>query len=128
MEAWGLIGSVVAGVWLIGAAVFMAFGPERALLVLRLTASSRLINNVEQGLRLAAGAALILRSPASKLPAAFEVAGWFIVLSSLMLLVLPLRWHSAYAIWWADRLPPMAVRLVAPLSALAGVGLIYFAL
>lgn len=128
MKALGLVGSAAAGVWLIGIAAFMAFWPERALGVLRLTASSRLINNVEQGLRLAAGAALILRSPTSKLPATFEIVGWFIVLSSLVLLVLPLRWHSAYAIWWADRLAPSAVRMVAPLSALAGGGLIYAAL
>jgi hypothetical protein len=127
MEQLGLIGSVAAGLWLIGTGAFMAFRPERALHVLSLTASSRTINNVEQGLRLAAGVALILRAPASKLPQAFEVAGWFIVLSSLVLLVLPLRWHAAYACWWAGRIAPAAVRAIAPLSALAGLGLIYVA-
>jgi hypothetical protein len=123
----GLIGSAAAGLWLIAAGAFMAFWPDRALHVLSLTASTRAVNNVEQGLRLLAGVALLLRAPASKLPQLFEIAGWFIVLSSLILLVLPLRWHSAYACWWADRLAPLAVRAVAPLSTLAGVGLIYAA-
>jgi hypothetical protein len=127
MEQVGLIGSVAAGLWLIATGAFMVFWPKHALHVLSLTASTRMINNVEQGLRLLAGVALLQRAPASKLPQAFEIAGWFIVLSSLILLVLPLRWHSAYACWWADRLAPVAVRAVAPLSALAGLGLIYAA-
>jgi hypothetical protein len=105
----------------------MALQPKRALHVLSLTASTRTINNLEQGLRLLAGVALLLRAPASKLPQPFEIGGWFIILSSLVLLIVPLRWHSAYACWWADRLAPAAVRAVAPFSALAGLGLIYAA-
>jgi len=102
----------------------MVLRPQRTLKVLSLSASNRTVNNVEQGLRLLAGLSLLLRSPASKLPQAFEISGWFIILSSLVLLVLPLRWHSTYAVWWADRLEPTTVRLVASVSALAGMGLI----
>ncbi|MFZ9396780.1 MAG: hypothetical protein ACO25F_12065 [Erythrobacter sp.] len=127
MEQLGLVGSIAAGLWLIGTGAFMASRPLRALHVLSLTASTRRINNVEQGLRLSAGLALLLRAPASKLPQTFDVAGWFIVLSSLVLLVLPLRWHAAYACWWAARIPTAAVRAVAPFSVFAGVGLIYLA-
>lgn len=127
MEQLALAGTAAAGLWLIGVGALMALLPNTALRVLRLTASTRTINNTEQGLRLIAGLALLLRSPASKLPQVFEIVGWFIVLSSLVLLVLPLKWHSAYAIWWADRLKPAAVRLVAPMSALAGISLIYAA-
>ncbi|MBA4046562.1 MAG: hypothetical protein C0471_19445 [Erythrobacter sp.] len=127
MEQLGLVGSAAAGLWLMVTGAFMALRPERALHVLSLTASTRTINNVEQGLRLSAGVALLLRAPASKLPQSFEIAGWFIMLSSLALLVIPLRWHAAYACWWADRLPPAAVRAIAPLSVLAGLGLIYVA-
>lgn len=127
MEQLGLVGIAAAASWLIGAGIFMALRPQRALQVLRLTASTRTINNAEQGLRLSAGVALLLRAPASKLPLFLEVAGWFIVLSSLFLLVVPLRWHSAYACWWADHMPHTAVRALAPLSVLAGFVLIYIA-
>lgn len=125
MEQLGLVGAAAAGLWMIGVGAFMALMPDNALRVLRLTASTRTINNFEQGLRLIAGLAFLLRSPASKLPEVFEIAGWFVILSSLVLLALPLRWHSAYALWWADRFNPTAVRLLAPLSVLAGIGLIY---
>ena len=127
MQGAALIGAGAAGLWLFCVGAFMALRPKQALRVLRLAASTRTINNVEQGLRLAVGVALVLRSPASKLPQLFEAGGWFIILSSLVLLVLPLRWHAAYAIWWSERLTPWMVRLIAPFSSAAGIGLAYAA-
>jgi hypothetical protein len=124
----GLLFVVAAGLWLIGVDGFMALRPQSALRMLSLTASSRMVNNVEQGLRFLAGLNLVLRSPASKLPQALEGAGWFVILSSLLLLVLPLRWHSAYPLWWERRLSPLAVRAIATASALSGLGFIYAAL
>jgi len=128
MQTGGLIGVGAADLWLFCIGAFMAVRPAQATRVLRLTASTRTINNMEQGLRLAAGVALLLRAPASKLPRVFEAGGWFIILSSLVLLVLPLRWHSAYAIWWSERLPPLMVRLIAPVSSAAGIALVYAAI
>ena len=96
----------VASLWLISVALLMLLAPTRVLNILRATASSRRVNNVEQGLRLLAGAALRVRAPAAKSPLVFEIGGWFVVASSIALLVVPLRWHSAYARWWADRLRP----------------------
>lgn len=118
----------VASLWLIIVAVLMSLAPLRALDILRSTASSRRVNNVEQGLRLLAGAALIVRGPASKAPLVFEAGGWFVVASSVALLVMPLRWHSSYARWWADKLRPWSVRALAPFSAAAGLALAYSAI
>ena len=72
--------------------------PQRFLNLLSLTAFSGSINNTEQGLRLLAGLAMIVRAEFSRLPGLFEIGGWFIILSSLILLVMPLRWHATYAI------------------------------
>jgi hypothetical protein len=127
VEQLALITLVAFGSWLILAGMFMAVWPASALRVLSLTASTRTVNNVEQGLRLLAGLAMLLHSPASKVPQVFELGGWFIILSSMVLLIAPLGWHSAFAIWWANRLKPSAVRAVAPMSAIAGIGLIYAA-
>lgn len=71
------------------------------------------------------GFALVVRATSSKLPALFEIGGWFIIVSSAALMVIPLRAHAGYAIWWTERLPHWAVRTVAPFSILAGLGLIY---
>ena len=128
VQQLSLIALCLAGLWLIGIGILMLVQPERCLGILRQTASTRGINNREQGLRLLAGLALILRAPVSKLPGLFELAGWFVALSSLALLLLPLRLHAGYAIFWADRLPPVIVRAIGPLSIAAGAGLVYAAL
>ena len=118
---------LAAGLWLVAVAGLMALRPGLFLRLLGLTASSWRVNVAEQGPRLIAGAALIVHAPASKLPALFEAGGWFVVASSVCLLAVPLRWHAGYAIWWARRLKPAAVRAIAPFSAAAGAGLIYAA-
>ena len=123
-----LLGVAALSAWLCAAGAIRTLQPARALDLLRLTASTRLLNTLEQGLRLLAGAALVVRAPWSKLPQSFEVAGWFIVLSSVVLLVLPLRWHSAYAIWWSKRLSSAAVRTIGPLSCAAGIAILYAAI
>jgi hypothetical protein len=116
-----LVGSAL---WLIAVGILMLVRPQLCLSVLSKTASTRRINNTEQGLRLLAGLALVVRAPFSDLPRVFEIGGWFIVVSSITLLFIPLRWHAGYAVWWANALPLWAVTPVAPLSVAAGLGLI----
>ncbi|WP_373475584.1 hypothetical protein [Sphingorhabdus sp.] len=118
----------ISGFWLVAIGFLMAFRPAHCLHILSLTASTHRINLTEQGLRMIAGAAMIIRSGHSKIPLLFEVGGWFIVVSSLLLMLIPLRWHAGYAIWWATLLPIWAVRTVAPLSIAAGSALIYAAI
>jgi hypothetical protein len=118
---------VLAAGWLIGVGGLAIARPERARDMLRQTAATRRINLTEQGLRLLAGIALIVRAPYSKLPMFFEIGGGFVVASSILLLILPLRWHAGYAIWWAERVHAFAVRAVGFLSIIGGAGLIYAA-
>lgn len=127
MEVAALIIVIAAGLWLIAVGGLMALRPQRALDFLSLTASSHRVNLAEQGLRMLGGVALVVRAASSKFPASFEIGGWFVILSSAVLIVIPLRLHAGYANWWAKRLPLWAVRTVAPVSVLAGLGLIYAA-
>jgi len=106
----------------------MALQPRRFLDLLSLTASSWRVNLTEQGLRIVAGLALIGRAEVSKLPTLFHLSGMFIVASSVVLLLIPLRWHAGYAIWWSRRLSPGLVRAIGPVSAAIGVGIVYAAL
>lgn len=97
-------------------------------MAVNLEAGNWRLNLTEQGLRLLAGAALIVRAPASKLPALFEVAGWLVVVSSVLIIAAPIRWHGAYGTWWSKRLTPLVIRVLSPLPAVAGAGLIYAAI
>ena len=127
MDIAALIVIVTSGAWLIAVALLMALQPNRFLHLLSLTASSWRVNLTEQGLRLVAGAALVIRADVSKLPMLFQVGGWFVVASSVVLLLMPLRLHAAYAIWWSRKLTLGAVRAIAPVSGAFGAALVYAA-
>lgn len=132
MQASALIVVAAAGLWLVGVAFLMAVRPSYCLQIFekmsaKLERSNWRLQFTEQGLRVLAGVALILRAPASKLPLVFKVAGWLLVASSLLIMVAPTRWHGAYGRWWVGRIPPLAIRILSPVPLLAGAGLIYAA-
>ena len=123
--AWVVL--LAAAAWLVCVGGVMAIRPERALALLRLTATTHRINVTEQVPRLIAGCAMMIRADVSRFPAFFWTAGLFILVSSVVLLLVPLRWHNGYAVFWAQRIPPLMVRLIAPVSILAGAALIWAA-
>ena len=133
MQAGALILVVAAGVWLVGVAIVMAFRPAYGLHLMEkmsatLERSGWRLQFSEQGLRVLAGLALIVRAPASKPPLLFEVSGWVLVGTSLLIIAAPIRWHGAYGRWLLKGLTPLMLRILSPVSALAGAGLIYAAL
>ncbi|UIP07552.1 hypothetical protein LY632_03895 [Erythrobacter sp. SDW2] len=66
------------------------------------------------------GLAMVLRAPLAKAPHLLEIGGWFLVASSILILAVPMRWHNRYAVWWAERIPLAAYRLLAlPTLAMA---------
>jgi len=121
-----------SGLWLVGVSFMMALWPRYCLQLFEkmtssLTASNRRLQLTEQGLRIVAGAALIVRSPLSKLSVAFEVAGWCIVISSLLILALPIRVHGSYGLWCSRWLNPLVLRVLSPIPAIVGAGIVYAA-
>ena len=128
MNEAALVVIVAAAAWIVWTGALMAARPEKALDLLRMTASTQRINLTEQGLRLTGGLALMVRSPAARTPDIFWWSGVFIVFSSIALIIVPLRWHAGYANWWADRLPLAAVRGIGPVTVAAAVALVYAAL
>ncbi len=132
MQTVALIVVLAAGLWLVGVAFLMALRPRYCLhLFGKMSASLQRLNwrlqITEQGLRILAGAALIVRAPMSKLPVAFEITGWLLVISSLLILAAPIGWHGAYGYWWFKRLRPWAIRLCFPFPAVVGAAIVYSA-
>ena len=116
---------LLTGVWLIGVSLMMLATPRRALRALSAMGGSNAVHFGELGLRLLVGIAFVLAAAMSKAPMAISVIGWFLAASAVTLMILPRRWHSAYSTYWAGRIPALAVRLMAPLSVIAGVVLIW---
>jgi hypothetical protein len=133
LQVIALIVVAAAGLWLVGVGFLMAVRPRYCLhlfekMSANLERSNWRLQFTEQGLRVLAGVALIARAPASKVPLVFEVAGWLLVATSLLIMVAPIRWHGSYGTWWAKRLTPLVIRVLSPVPAAAGAGLLYAAL
>lgn len=121
----GIVVSWIAAVWMMVVGVFMAFAPGRCLRVLALMGSSPAIHFGEMAVRAVVGLAFIAVADQARHPAAFGVIGWFLLGSAGVLAALPRRWHSAYSVWWAGRIPPLAVRALALVSIAAGIALVW---
>ncbi|WP_417486793.1 hypothetical protein [Maricaulis sp.] len=106
--------------WLIAVAGLCLVRPRLAIKGLGAMGSTPLIHFGEHALRALVGLALIGVSSATPWPQAFFWAGIFIVGSSALIAIAPRRWHHAYAMFWARRLPPWSLRVMAPATAVAG--------
>lgn len=118
-------GVIAAGLWLILVAGWMVFRPATCREILSKMGSTPLIHYGEHGVRALAGLCLVGAAAASKAPLILTVAGWFIVVSSIVIALAPRRWHAAYAVWWAERLPLWIYPALAPVSLIGGAALIW---
>lgn len=116
---------VVAGLWLIGLGFFMLNQPRQALAALGQMGGSPTVHIGEMAVRILAGIAMVFAAAASRFPVAIAIIGSFLIVSALVLLLLPRRWHAAYSTWWSCRIPVTAVRLIAPMSWAMGGALIW---
>ena len=129
MLTWAFLVVLAAGLWLMAVAALMALCPGYCLHLFQkmsasLEASNWRLQLIEQGLRLVVGAALILHAPASGQPLFLAVIGWLVVVSSCLILAMPVRWHGAFGAWWARRLTPPVIRALASVPAIAGVAIL----
>lgn len=121
-------GTIAFGLFLILAGVWMLVRPAGCRAILAKMGSTLLIHYGEHAVRALAGLCLIGAAEASEAPLILTVAGWFIVISSIVIALAPRRWHAAYAVWWADHLPLWTYRALAPVSLIAGAALIWVVL
>jgi len=112
---------VLAGAaWLAFVALACLFRPERARQSLAAMGSNWRWQLGEHIPRAVVGLAMVMRAPLSKAPEVLSIGGWFIVATSILILLVPMRWHNTYAVWWAERIPLAAYRLLSlPTLAMA---------
>ena len=88
---------VLAAIYLIGVAVASFLAPTHAAKFLDSFASSARAHLSEMALRLLVGWALIVYSPNMHYAVAFRLFGWVLVVTSILLLLIPWRWHHKFA-------------------------------
>jgi hypothetical protein len=125
MSAVAYVLLVLSGTWLIGVAVFIVVRPRVALTYLGKMASTNLINYTEISFRMISGLAFLQYADLSRYPQLFYICGWFLVITSGILFLIPRKWHAGYAVYWSEKLTPVLLRIAAPFSFVAGVFLIF---
>ena len=118
---------VLFGIFIILAGFLMLFAPKKARQTLRKAGSTNFINYAEITIRMIPAIALILYSDFSKFPEFFKILGWFMLITSLILYIVPRKMHHNYSLKSADILKPIYFQLISPLSFLFGYLLIYSA-
>lgn len=113
------------GLFIISIGFLMLFKPLKARETLRKAGSTALINYGEISLRLIPATALILISEHSKFPLFFQLFGWCMLITSLVLYFISMKIHHAFSTKSADVLKPLYFQFIAPFAFLLGGFLIY---
>lgn len=116
---------IAFGLFIIFAGIIMLFAPKKAGQILRKAGSTNFINYSEITIRMIPAAGLILYSDFSRYPQFFKVLGWFMIITSLILYLVPRQIHHDYSLKCADIIKPMYFRFISPFAFIFGVVLIY---
>ena len=116
------------GIFIIFIGFIMFINAKKARVTLRKAGSTNFINYMEITTRLIPAIALILYADFSKLPEAFKLLGWIMVLTSLILYAVPIKIHHKFAMKSADMLKPIYFQLISPIAFIIGGLIIYSAL
>ncbi len=122
MAKWVIISF---GIFIFFSGFLMLFNPTQARVTLRKAGSTNFINYAEITIRLIPAIALIVYSDYCKFPEPFRVFGWFMLITSLILYVVPRKLHHNYSMKSADVLKPIYFRLISPFAFLMGGLIIY---
>ncbi len=120
-----MIITALAAIWLIAVGVVMLCLPHKALLALSKAGSTVFVNYTELTLRLLAGAGFVGVAARTPYPAAFFYTGIFLGVTSVVLMLIPRRWHASYALYWSRRIPPIAVKLLSPAPVILGAAILF---
>jgi hypothetical protein len=97
IESLALAVVVLAASYLIGLAAASFLSPKLAAKFLDSFASSAGAHMAEMVIRLLVGWALVVYSPQMLYSFAFTLFGWVLVVTTVLLLLIPWRWHHKFA-------------------------------
>jgi len=125
MLALAKLGVFASALWLLFASVAMLSNPERCLEILRKMGSTPVIHFGEHILRGLAGLCLMGIAAHTPYPRVFLAVGGFLVGTSLLIGLAPRRLHHSYAVYWADKISPVAFRVMSVVPLAVGGYLVY---
>ena len=116
---------IIFGIFIICSGFIMLFAPTKARQILRKAGSTNFINYAEITIRMIPAAGLILYSDFSRYPAAFNIFGWFMLITSFILYFIPRKIHHGYSLKCADIIKPVYFQIISLFAFLFGAVLIF---
>jgi hypothetical protein len=116
---------ILFGIYFICAGIIMLIAPTKARELVRTAGSTNFINYLEIALRMLPAIGLILCAEISKYPTIFNLAGRFILFTSLILFFVPRHLHHKLSIKFAKILKPFYFQLISPFAFGIGIWIIY---
>ncbi|MBP6312802.1 MAG: hypothetical protein KA408_11070 [Flavobacteriales bacterium] len=86
------------GVFILAVGFLMLIDPEKARSILKKAGSTTIINCAEITIRLIPATAMIVVADACKYPEAFNLFGWIMVITSMVLYAVPRKMHHAFSL------------------------------
>lgn len=101
----------------------MYFKPENVRAIIAKAGSTYFVNYFELCIRLIVGISFV--NVKSNYETYYCVFGYFLIVSALVLMVVPIGIHNRFSVKAAQFLNPMYLKIAAPIALMAGVFIIY---
>lgn len=125
MENVAFFSLFIFGIFLIYAGLQMFFNPEKVRNTIAKAGSTYFINYAELSIRLIIGLCFIIVSKENMYQFYLSVIGYFLIISAVLLMMLPIKTHNKFSKKAAEALEPIYLKLCAPFSVFFGGLLIY---
>lgn len=116
---------ILFGLFFIATGLLMLFAPKKAREILKKAGSTNLINYTEITVRMIPAMGLIGYADYSRFPEIFNIVGWFMLATSIVLYLVPRTWHHKYSLKSAEILKPVYFQIISPFSIIIGSLIIY---
>lgn len=113
------------GIYIVLAGFIMLLKPVKAREILRKAGSTNFINYAEITMRTVVSGAFILYSDYTKYPDIFIIAGWFMLITSFILYLVPRKMHHGFSLKSAEILKPVYFQIISPFALLMGLFILY---
>ena len=109
------------GLFLVYAGFLMLFKPEKVRAIIGKAGSTYFINYAELISRLLIGICFVITSKATNWELYFKTFGYFLIVSAILLMCVPIKTHHNFAKNAANKLKPIYLKICTPFSILIGV-------
>lgn len=104
------------GLFLIYSGFLMFINPEKVMAIIGKAGSTILINYGELIIRLLLGISFVISAEANVYQEYFTIFGYFLIISALILMLIPMKTHHKFSTKAAETLKPIYLRICAPFS------------